>query len=137
MPNVFIEEALTSNPELKSVTLFSSWSKVSCSKIVECLIKAKSIEHLEIMNSHQGFDRSQLLMKIADMKNLKTLRLNVRKEIEADFTKKISVSCSNLEIIELSNYAWKDPDGIQMAFDDFFKEKKRYLEKFHIVTDNI
>ena len=127
--DVFIEEALTSNPQLKSVTLFSSWSKVSCSKIVECLTKAKSIEHLQILNSHEGFDRSELLIKIADMKNLKTLRLNVMKEIEADFIKKISFSCSNLETIEISDYALEDP-GIQMAFDNFFKKRKETLKSF-------
>ena len=127
----FIEDAVFSNPQLKSVTLYGIQND-SFSKIVESLTKAKGIKHLEILNSYYGYKPFdvKLLMNIADIKNLKTLRLNLSKQgIDADFIKKISLSCSNLETIELSNYAWKDP-GMQIAFDKLFKERKETLKSF-------
>ena len=138
--DVFIEEALTSNPQLKSVTIFSAsiWGKDShstCKKIVDCLTKAESIEHLEILNGYEGFD-SELLMKVADIKNLKTFRLNLRsnfglnKGIDFKFIEKISVSCINLETIELNNFNLDDPHKIQIAFDELFTERKETLKSF-------
>ena len=132
---LFIKEALISNPQLKSVMLINTFGKAdSCCKIVERLTKAKSIEHLQILKDHQGFD-NKLLMKIADMKNLKTLRLNVRKGIGAEFIKKISVSCRNLDTIEL-NISLEDPDGIQIAFDTFFQARKKTLKSFILTQWN-
>ena len=138
--DVFIEEALTSNPQLKSVTIFNAsiWGKDShstCKKIVDCLTEAESITHLEILDGCEGFD-SKLLMKIADMKNLKTLRLNLRskfslnKGIDFEFIEKISVNCINLETIELNNFNLDNPHEIQIAFDKFFKERKDTLKSF-------
>ena len=130
----FIEDAVFSNPQLKSVTLYGIQND-SFSKIVESLTKAKGIKHLEILNSYYGYKPFdvKLLMNIADIKNLKTLRLNLSMGIDADFIKKISVSCSNLETIELSNYEWKDP-GMQIAFDKLFKERKETLKSFILLN---
>ena len=127
--DLLIEEALFSNPLLKSVTLLSTWAKDSDWKIVECLTEAKSIEHLAILDSRKGFENKFLKMKIAGMKNLKTLKLDLRKGIDADFIEKMSVSCCNLETIEL-NISLEDPDGIQIAFDKLFKERKETLKSF-------
>ena len=152
--NLLIKEALISNPQLKSVTLCYTWPKVSCREIVECLTKAKNIEHLEIQNHQNHYNRFDghlfdeesdftdeesydslhnslfLPMKITDMKTLKTLRLNVKEEIRADFLQKLSVNCNNLETFELNNYSMDDPEGIQIAFDRFFKERKDSLKNF-------
>ena len=134
-PNdLLCEEAVFSNPQLKSVMLTSVIKEDSFSKIVESLTKAKGIKHLEILNGNYDYEPfdTKLLMKIADIKNLKTLRLNLEKGIDADFIQKISVSCSNLETIELSNYEWKDP-GMQIAFDKLFKERKETLKSFIVL----
>ena len=113
--DLLIEDAVFSNPQLKSVMLTGIINEDSFSKIVESLTKAKGIKRLEILNSYYGYEAfdTKLLMKIADIKNLKTLGLNLSKGIDADFIKKISLKCSNLETIELS--ASKDP-GLQIAF---------------------
>ena len=84
--DLLIEEALISNPQLRSVKLINTWIKDdSCSNIVECLTKAKSIEHLEILNKYCGsepFD-NKLLLKIAGIKTLKTLKINLKEVISA------------------------------------------------------
>ena len=131
--DLLIEEALLSNPQLKSVTLTSTWiKKNSCSKIVEYLTKAKRIEHLEIQNHYHGYEPfdDKLLMKIASIKNLKSLKINLRKVIQADFIKKISMNCINLETLELNNFTLDNPDGVQIAFNKLFKERKETLKSF-------
>ena len=70
-----------------------------------------------------------------EQKNLNNRRLGLE-VIEADFVKKISAICSNLETVELSNYAWKDP-GIQIAFDNFFKERKETLKSFILLHSTL
>ena len=70
-----------------------------------------------------------------EQKNLNNRRLGLE-VIEADFVKKISAICSNLETVELSNYAWKDP-GIQIAFYNFFKEKKETLKSFILLHSSL
>ena len=133
--DLLIEEALLSNPQLKSVTLTSTWiKKNSCSKIVEYLTKAKRIEHLEIQNHYHGYEPfdDKLLMKIASIKNLKSLKINLRKVIQADFIKKISMNCINLETLELNNFTLDNPDGVQIAFNKLFKERKETLKSVFI-----
>ena len=127
-------EAVFSNPQLKSVTL-THIENDFFNKIVESLSKAKGIKHLKILNGRYGFRPFdvKLLMKIADIKNLKTLRLNLEKGIDADFIQKISVSCRNLETIELNNYSRDDPNGMQIAFDKLFKERKETLKSFIVL----
>ena len=128
---LLIKQALISSPKLKSVSLFGKWLDIdSKMRTVESLKKARNIEHLNFLGSYELKLNNEILLQIADMKTLKSLKLSIYNNFKVDpeFLIKIASNINKLETIELSNCAMNDTQRRQEAFDIFFKKEKNTLK---------
>ena len=126
---LLIKQALISSPKLKSVSLFGKWLDIdSKMRTVESLKKARNIEHLKFLGSYEL--NIEILLKIGDIKTLKSLKLSIYNNFKVDpeFLIKIASNINKLETIELSNCAMNDTQRRQEAFDIFFKKEKNTLK---------